>query len=151
MRLPAKPPAWLEELDAYLTEEKKSKLSLAAIKKHWGDFRSRKTEAEEEEGGGSGEKRARPTPEESLGRAVGKLSKRKKGGLDLDRMVSSVRENCGDDKEQNLNIFKSIGSGLQATQTITELYSDFESRADAESVSDGVRAPVAQMATYLSS
>lgn len=149
MKLPAKPPAWLDELSAYITEEKAGKFSLASVKKHWADFRTRKQEAEEEEGK-SGEKRPRPTPEESLGKAVGKLTKKKKD-LDLGQVIDSVRENSGDDAEQNMCIFKSIGSGLGATESFRELYQTFEARAAEQDVSDDVRDPVKRMVTMVDS
>jgi hypothetical protein len=148
MRLPANPPPWMEELYAFVTDEKGCRhVELKHIKKHWSEFRQKKAEAAEEEGK---EKRPAPTPEESLGRALGRLTKKKKAPMDLEVVRSSVREHCGTDEEANASVYVSIGDGLGTSGGIRTLYRTFQERADTHSVCDDVREPVSQMVSVFS-
>jgi hypothetical protein len=142
-RLPQKPPQWLEQLSAFLADEKSSKhgVDMRVVKRHWSEFIDKLTSTE-----GERPKRPAPKPEETLGRAIGRLSKRTRGEVDLDAVEASIRSNVSD---PNPTLGRSISSALHfsspSASDIESLYSTFQERAEEHDVADAVREPVTSM------
>lgn len=145
-RLPQKPPKWLEQLSAFLADEKGSKngVDLRVVKRHWSEFIDKVN-------GPDAPKKDPPKPEETLGRAIGRLTKRAREEIDLEAVEAAIRSNA---PEPQPLLARSISSALSeagASDEVEQCYTTFKQLAEEHRVPNEVRKPVTQMYNSLSS